>query len=111
MSIKNHISQWNKWRKHSLNSPLYKILVLLGLVSSSTFKIFCLFTEYQPSQKLKEVIAMAHPSIDKEVYFDQYCSKCKHKEKKEDEDPCYACLAEPVNTYSHKPVYFTEKEQ
>ena len=52
---------------------------------------------------------MAQVSPDKEVYFDQYCSKCINKDKKEDEDLCYDCLAEPVNTNSHKPVYFKEK--
>lgn len=45
----------------------------------------------------------------KEVYFDQYCKTCEHEEKKEDETPCYECLAEPSNTYSHKPVYWKEK--
>lgn len=45
----------------------------------------------------------------KEVYFDQYCKTCKHFEKKEEEDPCYECLGEPINAYSHKPVYWEEK--
>lgn len=45
----------------------------------------------------------------KEVYFDQYCKTCEHSAKKEDEDPCDKCLNEPVNTYSHKPVYWKEK--
>ena len=40
----------------------------------------------------------------KEVYFDKYCKTCKYSDKKEDEDPCYDCLAEPVRLYSHKPV-------
>lgn len=40
----------------------------------------------------------------KEVYFDQYCKTCKHLNKKEDDDPCFDCLNEPVNLYSHKPV-------
>lgn len=53
---------------------------------------------------------MTQVSPDKEVYFGQYCSKCINKDKKEDEDPCYDCLSEPVNTNSHKPVYFKEKE-
>lgn len=33
----NHIKQWNKWRKRSLNSPVYKFLVLIGLTHSPTF--------------------------------------------------------------------------
>lgn len=52
--------------------------------------------------------------VFKEVYFDQYCSTCIHKDKKESEDPCWDCLNEPVNTYSHKPLYYKnekDKEQ
>lgn len=44
----------------------------------------------------------------KEVYFNQYCSKCKHVAVEEGEDPCHDCLNEPVNQYSHKPVMFEE---
>lgn len=47
---------------------------------------------------------------DKEVYFGEYCPKCKHKDKGEDKDPCWDCLNEPSNTYSHKPVYWEEEE-
>ena len=42
--------------------------------------------------------------IYKEVYFNRYCSTCAHKDLKEDEEPCYFCLGETVNLYSHKPV-------
>lgn len=45
---------------------------------------------------------------DKEVRFDIYCPSCKHRKLNEDEDPCYDCLGEPVNQYSHKPVYYEE---
>ena len=44
----------------------------------------------------------------KEVRFDIWCAKCTHKDKSEAEDPCYDCLADPVNTYSRKPVYFED---
>lgn len=40
----------------------------------------------------------------KEVYFDQYCKTCQHKDKKESADPCCECLYEPSNLNSHKPV-------
>lgn len=46
----------------------------------------------------------------KEVYYSQYCKNCKHEKLKEYDDPCHDCLNEPVNVYSHKPVYFEEKE-
>ena len=35
-----HIKKWNEWRKHCLNSPLHKLLVLLGIVKSPTFVHF-----------------------------------------------------------------------
>lgn len=44
----------------------------------------------------------------KEVYFHEYCPKCKHKDLGEFADPCFDCLAEPTNVNSHKPVYFEE---
>lgn len=46
----------------------------------------------------------------KEVWFNEYCRSCKFGDKGEDEDPCYDCLTEPVNLYSHKPVEWDEKE-
>lgn len=45
----------------------------------------------------------------KEVYFDQYCNKCKNKKVDVNESPCSECLDDPVNLYSHKPVKFEEK--
>lgn len=47
--------------------------------------------------------------IYKEVYFDQFCKKCEHKDKKESEDPCFECLDNPENLYSHKPVNYKPK--
>lgn len=44
----------------------------------------------------------------REVRFDEYCKKCTHSEKREDEDPCWECLENPVNEHSRKPVYFKE---
>jgi len=46
----------------------------------------------------------------KEVYFDEFCLKCEFKNNEENEPPCDACLEEPVNEYSHKPVKFKGKE-
>lgn len=46
--------------------------------------------------------------IYKEVRFDEYCKKCKHVKVKEHESPCYECLNEPENLYSHKPIKFEE---
>lgn len=53
-------------------------------------------------------VQMEHPY--KEVYFCEYCPKCVHYKKKEDEEPCCDCLDRPNIEWSHKPVYFEEKE-
>lgn len=45
----------------------------------------------------------------KEVYFDQYCKTCAHKDCKESDEPCHECLNEPARLYSHKPVKYLEK--
>jgi len=50
------------------------------------------------------------PSEQKEVYFDLYCDMCEHRDKKDTDEPCDDCLAEPVNLNSHKPVKFKEKK-
>ena len=44
----------------------------------------------------------------KEVYFHQYCERCKHKDVKDNDEPCEECLSNPINLYSHKPVKFEE---
>ena len=48
---------------------------------------------------------------EKEVYFDQYCDKCKHKDKRDVEDPCDECLGNTTNLYSHKPTNFEEDDK
>ncbi len=45
----------------------------------------------------------------KEVYFGEFCDKCKYSNKREDEEPCWDCLDQPWNTNSHKPMYFEKK--
>lgn len=49
--------------------------------------------------------------IYKEVYFNEFCHKCKFKDIEETKPPCDDCLEEPVNEYSHKPVKFIEEEK
>lgn len=44
----------------------------------------------------------------KEVYFKEYCPKCKFKDIDEGEDPCNGCLNNPSNLHSHKPTEFKE---
>lgn len=45
----------------------------------------------------------------KEVYYNEYCYRCKSKNLLENEPPCDECLSEPINLYSHKPVRFEEE--
>jgi hypothetical protein len=52
---------------------------------------------------------MEHDDGMKEVYFDQYCKTCAHKDVKEKDDPCFDCLQEPSNLNSHKPVKYEPK--
>lgn len=35
--LKRHLNRWNKWRKRSLNGPIYKFFVLIGIKKSPTF--------------------------------------------------------------------------
>lgn len=45
------------------------------------------------------------------VEFDKYCKTCQHSKKKEHEDPCFDCLAEPARLETHKPLKYEEKEK
>ena len=47
----------------------------------------------------------------KEVYFDEYCKTCEYCDLKETEDPCFECLVEHINSNSHKPVNWKEKNK
>ena len=47
----------------------------------------------------------------KEVRFDIWCAKCKHKDKAEGEEPCHDCLDYGGNEDSEKPVRFEEPEK
>lgn len=44
-----------------------------------------------------------------EVYFHEYCKKCKHSSKNEEEYPCCECLESAANFETHAPVKY-EKE-
>jgi hypothetical protein len=52
---------------------------------------------------------MDHQSY-KEVYFHEYCKKCKYEKCKENEQPCDECLGEMTNLNSHRPVKYEKKE-
>lgn len=44
----------------------------------------------------------------KEVHFHKYCETCKHRNVKNEDEPCNECLDHPLNLYSHKPVNWEE---
>lgn len=58
-----HFKRWNEWRKHNLNSPIYKLLVLFGICYSPTFDLY-LTEECEEIHKafMKEIL-----KIEKEV--------------------------------------------
>lgn len=47
---------------------------------------------------------------EKMVYFNDWCDKCVYSKLDEFKDPCFECLSNPVNEYSHKPVKFKATE-
>ena len=47
---------------------------------------------------------------EKIVHFHEFCKKCKYRDLPETEDPCFDCLENPVNTYSHTPTEFKERK-
>ena len=42
------------------------------------------------------------------VRYDLWCSKCKHKDIKENDEPCEECLDNPVKDNSERPINFEE---
>lgn len=42
----DHIRRWNIWRKHCLNGPIHKILVLFGVIKSPTMPFVLLPEEW-----------------------------------------------------------------
>jgi hypothetical protein len=51
MKIIKHIRRWNLWRKYCLNSPTYKLFVLLGLKKSATLALTLLPEEQDEFEK------------------------------------------------------------
>ena len=47
----------------------------------------------------------------KEVWFYDYCEKCKHWDVADSDDPCNECLAYGQNIDSHEPINFEEAKK
>lgn len=66
---------------------------------------------YIYSKELKGLAINMNVDGYKEVYFNEYCKTCKNKDLDEKKDPCFECLSEPMNLYSHKPVRWEEADK
>lgn len=51
---------------------------------------------------------MAVVNDEKEVIFGDYCKKCVYKDLSDQEEPCFECIAEPTNLWTHRPIKFEE---
>ena len=51
---------------------------------------------------------MSDEQKTKEVYYDEWCTKCKNWPVSDGDEPCNECLATPFNLNSHKPVRFKD---
>ena len=60
-------------------------------------------------RKMRRITKMTEQN-KKEVYFADYCKKCKHTKLQGNEDPCDECLEQNWNENSHKPIKFEPKE-
>lgn len=49
--------------------------------------------------------------VYKEVHFHEYCVTCEHRNVANTDEPCCACLDEPLNWNSHKPVKYEKSEK
>lgn len=49
---------------------------------------------------------MGELNPEKIVEFHENCDKCQFRDLSERDDPCFECLDNPVNVYSHRPVKF-----
>ena len=47
----------------------------------------------------------------KEVWFYEYCEKCKYWDVPDGDDPCNECLAQSYNIDSHEPINFEEAKK
>ena len=57
---------------------------------------------YQNSNKEVNIMVIDTKTVE----FAKYCSKCKHNDIEEYEDPCDECLSNSTNVNSRRPVMF-----
>ena len=49
-------------------------------------------------------------NVEMIVEFEKWCPKCKYEKRSEMVMPCFACLDEPVNMNTTRPILFEEKD-
>ena len=54
---------------------------------------------------------MSEMNNTKEVYFHEWCNKCKYGPLMEHQEPCNTCLGAPMNFDSHKPTKYEEEKK
>lgn len=89
MKILDHIERWNIWRKHSLDSPVHKLLVLFGLYSPT----FQMIMTKREQKEFEEEYMKLDPEADKQLMkrlnqcltCDMDITKCRCTDADEDE--------------------------
>lgn len=49
--------------------------------------------------------------MEKIVEFELYCSKCKHYDSSDADDPCDYCLSIPARENSRRPIKYEENKK
>lgn len=50
-------------------------------------------------------------TMEKIVEFELYCSKCKHYDSSDADDPCDYCLSIPARENSRRPIKYEENKK
>lgn len=50
-------------------------------------------------------------TMEKIVEFELYCSKCKHYDSSDADDPCDYCLSVPARENSRRPIKYEENKK
>lgn len=50
-------------------------------------------------------------TMEKIVEFELYCSKCKHYNSSDADDPCDYCLSVPARENSRRPIKYEENKK
>lgn len=50
-------------------------------------------------------------TMEKIVEFELYCSKCKHYDSSDADDPCDYCLSVPARENSRRPIKYDENKK